>query len=94
MNSIHHLIALADAYKVAAGIDRDQTVSYRVFGDSKKLASLRSGAGITLRRFNAAVDWFKENWPAGQPVPFDLQLSHPPAHGPASLTPQYFDVAG
>ncbi len=69
MTSTNQLIALADAYKRAAGIERDQTVSYRVFGDSKKLAALRGGAGITLDRFNASIMWFRENWPKGQRIP-------------------------
>ncbi|SDL36591.1 hypothetical protein [Paracoccus chinensis] len=61
---IHALLERADAYKAAAGIADDTTVSYRVFSDTKKLAALRQGADITVRRFNAAMAWFDENWPA------------------------------
>lgn len=63
MMSIEALLARADAYKLAAGVDQDSTVSYRVFGDSKKLSALRSNADITVGRFNAAMRWFDENWP-------------------------------
>lgn len=61
---INDLIARADEYKMAAGIVDDSTVSYRVFGDTKKLAAMRRGADITTRRFNAAMRWFDQNWPS------------------------------
>ncbi|AZB70155.1 MULTISPECIES: hypothetical protein [Cereibacter] len=60
---IDDLLKQADAYKEAFGIDSDATVSYRVFGDSKKLSALRAGADITVSRFNAAMDWFEKNQP-------------------------------
>lgn len=63
MIEIDALISRADAYKTASGIVDDTTVSYRVFGDSKKLAALRGGADITVRRFNQAMRWFDEHWP-------------------------------
>lgn len=62
MQQIAHLLSVADAYKAALGIE-DTTVSARVFNDSKKLTALRSGADITVGRFNAAMRWFDENWP-------------------------------
>jgi hypothetical protein len=76
MQSTDHLIAVADAYKAAAGVPKDQTVSYRVFRDSKKLTHMREGAGITLDRFNSAMQWFRDNWPAGHDKPAALA---PPA---------------
>ncbi|MDK8871513.1 hypothetical protein [Paracoccus sp. SSJ] len=65
---IDDLIARADAYKAAAGIVDDSTVSYRVFGDTKKLGALRRGADITTRRFLAALRWFDQNWPTSEPA--------------------------
>lgn len=64
---IADLIARADGYKAAAGIADDSTVSYRVFGDTKKLGAMRRGADITTRRFKAAMQWFDQNWPASPP---------------------------
>ncbi|MHB2265010.1 hypothetical protein [Aliihoeflea sp. PC F10.4] len=58
-----NLTTLADAYLDATGT-KDVTLSFWVFNDSKKLAALRSGADITVGRFNAALIWFAENWPA------------------------------
>ncbi|GLK65668.1 hypothetical protein [Paracoccus kondratievae] len=63
---IADLIARADEYKAATGIADDSTVSYRVFGDTKKLGALRRGADITTRRFKAAMLWFDKNCPASQ----------------------------
>lgn len=60
-----YLIRLADAYKAGCAVTNDSTVSFRVFGDSKKLAQLRAGRDITVSRFNAAVAWFRDNWPDG-----------------------------
>ncbi|MGR3823838.1 MAG: hypothetical protein ACU0A5_14815 [Salipiger marinus] len=69
MQTIESLLALADAYKRAAGVDHDSTVSHRVFRDSKKLTALRKGADISLRRFNDAMRWFELNWPEGSDFP-------------------------
>lgn len=69
MNTIEQLILVADAYKAASSIDKDGTVSHRVFGDTKKLSALRSGSDITTRRLGAAFRWFSENWPDGEKKP-------------------------
>lgn len=68
MIDLNTLIARADEYKVASGVAEDSTVSYRVFGDTKKLAAMRAGADITTRRFNAAMRWFDQNWPSSKPA--------------------------
>jgi hypothetical protein len=89
MASTQHLIEIADAYKVAASIERDQTVSYRVFGDSAKLTALRTGADITVKRFNAALEWFAGNWPSGHPMPKALlRNAHVVGHGDDAAAPQ------
>lgn len=67
------LIMRADAYKALLDVPEDSTVSYRVFGDTKKLGALRNGADITVRRFNAALRWFDENWP----TPCELEPAKP-----------------
>jgi hypothetical protein len=73
MMTIHALLAVADAYKIAASVEHDRTVSHRVFEDSKKLSALRGGAGIDVRRFNNAMVWFLENWPEGHTPPKGLR---------------------
>lgn len=72
MMQIAHLLELADEYQRVVGVG-DTTLSFRVFGDSKKLAALRADADITTQRFNAAVTWFAVNWPDGAKWPRDIQ---------------------
>lgn len=75
MIDIAEFIALADTYKRLTGVERDTTVSYRVFGDTKKLGQLRAGAcDLTVGRYNAALVWFGANWPEGADRPALLPL--------------------
>lgn len=72
MIEIIHLLSAADAFKKATGLE-DVTLSHRMFGDSKKLAALRSGeADITVGRFNASMIWLSENWPQDAVWPEDV----------------------
>jgi hypothetical protein len=68
MLQIAHLLSLADEYQRVDPIE-DKTLSFRVFGDSKKLAALRTDSDITTSRFNAAVQWFSDHWPEGAEWP-------------------------
>jgi hypothetical protein len=72
------LLQIVDAFiAVNAGL-RDVTISYRMFGDSKKLAALRGDADITLGRFNSAMVWLATNWPEGHDLPPHLVPYVPP----------------
>lgn len=62
MLQIAHLLALADEFQRVSPTE-DKTLSFRVFGDSKKLSALRGEADITTGRFNGAVQWFSDHWP-------------------------------
>jgi len=68
MLEIAHLLLLADEYQRVTSVE-DKTLSFRVFGDSKKLTALRGTSDITTGRFNAAVAWFAEHWPDGAKWP-------------------------
>lgn len=68
MTEIAHLLTLTDNFIEATSI-KEVTLSHRVFGDSKKLAAIRNGADITLGRFNTALEWFSDNWPANAKWP-------------------------
>jgi hypothetical protein len=70
------LLTLADAYASLTGAS-ETTISSRVFDDSKKLAALRVGKDITLRRFNAALAWFSANWPHGAEWPREVSRPAP-----------------
>ncbi len=88
MLAISNLLQLADGYERFALVT-DTTLSFRVFGDSKKLAALRSGSDITTGRFNAAIGWFSANWPEGLAWPEGIErpeLDETPATGPGEAT--------
>lgn len=70
--SKHTLLRIADAFSAVKGGLPDVTVSYWVFGDTKKLRGLRGSADLTVSRFNAAMRWFAENWPEGSDLPPEL----------------------
>ena len=67
------IIEIAEEYRRVAGLEAETTVSYRVFGDTKKLTKMREGADITVGRFNTALRWFRDNWPEGAQVPLALR---------------------
>lgn len=71
MNDISHLLTIVDEY-LRATKAKDVTVSFWVFNDSKKLSALRSGADITVGRYNAAIRWFSDHWPADAIWPADI----------------------
>lgn len=67
------LLKIADAYSQATGAS-DTTIGSRVFDDGKKLAAIRTGGTISLRRANQALSWFASNWPEGAVWPADVNL--------------------
>ena len=80
------LLAVADAFLEAEDAPSETTVSYRIFGDTKKIAQMRGGADLTLTRFNLAMRWFAQNWPSGLDLPSSLAPYAP-------VTPDQKDVA-
>lgn len=69
MLDVTDLLSVADTYRQLTGIEREVTLSYRIFGDSKCLAGLRGKKEITIGRFNNAMRWFAQRWPADHPLP-------------------------
>ena len=49
MLEVRHLLQIIDAFQLATGLP-DVTISSRAFADSKKIAAMRDGAGITVER--------------------------------------------
>lgn len=72
MRLIDQLLALADAYAVAAQVE-PTTVSWRLFGDSKKLGAIHDGSDIQVGRYEKAMAWFSANWPEGATWPAAVQ---------------------
>lgn len=68
MSGIDQLLSVARAYGAATGLE-PSTVSWRVFGDGKKLGAIEAGADIQVRRYERAIQWFSDNWPEGTAWP-------------------------
>ncbi len=88
MPAIDQVLTLADAFERHESIG-DSTLSWRLFGDSKKLAAIRKGADLQSRRLEKALAWFAANWPAGRAWPRRIQRPAAPArkNGRAKLPP-------
>ncbi|KQS84146.1 hypothetical protein [Rhizobium sp. Leaf386] len=68
MAQINQLIMVTEAFLGVTGL-KEVTVSYRIFRDSGKIRKLRAGEGITLKRYDEAMRWLVDNWPAGSSMP-------------------------
>ncbi|OBQ68383.1 hypothetical protein EFV37_25205 [Mesorhizobium loti] len=58
-----HLVKVATTYAAEKGLSLSR-VSTIVFGDGKVLDRLQGTADLTTSRFEAAMLWFSNNWPA------------------------------
>lgn len=90
MDAIARLIALTDAYRCATGL-KLETLSWRLFGDSKKLRGLLGGADIQVSRYERALSWLSDNWPEGAEWPAGIDRPPPsepePAGAPVAPSP-------
>jgi hypothetical protein len=66
-----HVLTASKAYAVAAGV-AEHTASWRIFGDTKKLAALAAGGDLYTGRAEAAMQWISDNWPDGHGWPSDV----------------------
>lgn len=59
-----NLITLATAYAAAKGMEM-ATVAQRALGDWRFFQRLEESdrASFTVRKYDAAIDWFAANWP-------------------------------
>jgi hypothetical protein len=63
MSIIENLLSLSRVYAKAEKVGLT-TVSWRVFGDTKKLRALENGGDLQTKRAACALQWFSDNWPA------------------------------
>lgn len=73
--TIDNLLHLSDLYAGHEGVD-DTTLSWRVFGDTKKLRAIRAGRDIQVRRCERAMQWLSDHWPADLEWP--VRIFRPP----------------
>jgi hypothetical protein len=71
MSSIDHLLRVADLYGSALSLERS-TVSWRIFGDTKKLPAIHAGADIQVKRLERAMQFLSDNWPEGAEWPAEI----------------------
>lgn len=63
MSATDSILKLARIYGRSLKLDLSQ-VSWRVFTDTKKLSAIEAGADLQTRRYEKAVQWFADHWPA------------------------------
>jgi hypothetical protein len=80
MSAIQNLLTVAKQYGEAKKIGVS-TVSWRAFGDTKKISAIQSGADIQMRRFEKAMQWFSDNWPEGAQWPEGVERPEPAKNG-------------
>lgn len=68
MTAIERFLLVARAYRQLSGL-KTTALSWRLFGDSKKLGALESGADIQVTRYEKAMQWLSDHWPDTQDWP-------------------------
>lgn len=68
MSIVGSLFSVVEGFCRAEGVP-ESTVSWRVFNDGKRLAQVRAGADIGVRRLERAMQWLSDNWPDGAEWP-------------------------
>lgn len=63
--------SLVEAFCIASG-HAEATLSGKVFSDGKRIAALRSGSDIGVRRLSRAIEWLSDNWPPNASWPEDV----------------------
>ncbi|WP_201829634.1 hypothetical protein [Microvirga zambiensis] len=71
MSGKDHLLRLAAIFGHQSGLPQT-TVSWRLFQDTNKLEGIERGRDLYLGRFERAVRYLSDNWPAGAEWPADI----------------------
>lgn len=61
-DAIKRLLTVIDKYLAATKL-AEKTISFRIFGDSKTINQLRTGADITTGRLEMALLYMSDKWP-------------------------------
>lgn len=70
MSAIAQLLLVARIYREATDL-KPVTLSWQLFGDSKKLERLERGFDIQVTRYERAMQWLSDHWPANATWPED-----------------------
>lgn len=60
---VEHLLKLAEAYRSHVGLSLSTVSSYAANDGKLFRRFAEDGAGCTVRRANALVQWFSDHWP-------------------------------
>ncbi len=82
MTHLDALFLLVDRYRASQNI-AEATLSTRLFSDGKRLGAIRAGSDVGVRRLNAALTWFSDNWPEGAEWPASVPRPQPSVKEPA-----------
>ena len=63
MTGRDHLVTLADAFSQALNLKRT-TLSWHLFQDTNKLDAIVNGKDLYLGRYERAMRYFADHWPA------------------------------
>jgi hypothetical protein len=75
MKHLDAFFSLVEAFCIASG-HAEATLSGKVFSDGKRIAALRSGSDIGVRRLSRAIEWLSDNWPPNASWPEDVYRPH------------------
>lgn len=76
MSAIARFIAVTTAFREISGLETT-TLSWRLFGDSKKLGALEAGADIQVTRYEKALQWLSDNWPPEYDASWPADVTRP-----------------
>ena len=80
MTLVDRLLTVSSTYAEARGLSMSR-VSTLIFGDGKVLDRLANGRDVTTGRFEGAMQWLSDNWPAGAQWPDGIARPDPTKRG-------------
>ena len=76
MNLRQQLITVTDAYCKATGLSTSR-VSTLIFNAGSRIDQIREGKDLYTARFEHAMRWFSDNWPADAANTWPLGIGRP-----------------
>lgn len=76
MTSLEAFLDLIDRYCSSVKL-AEATVSSRLFNDGKRVANLRCGSDIGIRRLHQALEWLSDHWPVDLDWPDSIYRPRP-----------------
>lgn len=73
---IENLLTLIDIFCAVRGLS-EARASTLIFNGGARVAQIRHGADIGVRRAQKAIVWLSENWPDGAAWPADVPRPEP-----------------